>query len=81
MAGVLLWVALTAGAASHKSGDKVLKKWFKALVVRVAIVLCFEHPEAIHASLLRMGDLLGDVGGNGDGLKEVGEERGKRRRM
>lgn len=76
MAGVLLWVALTAGAASHKSEQKVLKKWFKALAIRVSIILCFEHPEAMHASLLRMGDIIEGV--NGD--KEAMVERVKRRK-
>ncbi|KAL1607672.1 hypothetical protein SLS60_002607 [Paraconiothyrium brasiliense] len=75
MAGVLLWVALTAGAASRKNESKVLKRWFKALAMRVSIVLCFEHPEAIHASMLRMGDLVVSVGGKGEG-----DVRGKRRK-
>ncbi|KAJ4353419.1 uncharacterized protein N0V89_005148 [Didymosphaeria variabile] len=65
MAGVLLWVALTAGAASRRNESKVLKKWFRALAVRVSIVLCFEHPEAMHASMLRMGIWWGAWVGKG----------------
>ncbi|KAF2447506.1 hypothetical protein P171DRAFT_382390, partial [Karstenula rhodostoma CBS 690.94] len=42
MAGVLLWAALTAGAASRRADSKALRKWFKALAMRVSIVLCFE---------------------------------------
>ena len=72
MAGVLLWIALTASAASHKIDRKVLKKWFKALAIRVLVVLCFEHPEAIHASLLRMGDVV-------EGVEESTEKNEERR--
>jgi hypothetical protein len=75
MAGVLLWVALTAGAASHKSDKKALKKWFKALAMRVSIILCFEHPEAIHASLLRMGDVIEGVKGRNEAMGERGKRR------
>ncbi|KAL5393174.1 hypothetical protein DPSP01_000007 [Paraphaeosphaeria sporulosa] len=75
MAGVLLWVTLTVGAASRKADSKVLRKWFKALALRVSIILCFEHPEAMCASLLRMGDLISAIEEGGKG-----EDRGKRRR-
>ncbi|KAF1965523.1 hypothetical protein BU23DRAFT_560987 [Bimuria novae-zelandiae CBS 107.79] len=75
MAGVLLWVALTVGAASRKSGEKVLNKWFKALAMRVTVVLCFEHPEAIHASLLRMGDLVEGVRGGREAVDEGVKKR------
>lgn len=75
MAGVLLWAALTAGAASRRADSKVLRKWFKALVMRVSIVLCFEHPEAMCASLLRMGDLIGALEDS-----SAREDRGKKRR-
>ncbi|KAF2471954.1 uncharacterized protein BDR25DRAFT_284279 [Lindgomyces ingoldianus] len=61
MAGVLLWIGLVAGATSHKS-DKVVKKWFSALAVRCSIVLCFEHPEAVHCTLLKMGEVIEGVG-------------------
>ncbi|KAF2266825.1 hypothetical protein CC78DRAFT_531269 [Lojkania enalia] len=60
MAGVLLWIGLVIGAASRKS-DGALRKWFSALSVRCSILLCFEHPEAIHATLLRMCELVGGV--------------------
>lgn len=76
MAGVLLWISLTAGAASRRVESRVLQKWFRALALRVSIVLCFEHPEAMCASLLRMGSLVGGVGEAG----RRDEERGKRRR-
>jgi hypothetical protein len=73
MAGVLLWLTLTVSAASRTS-DKVLRKWYRALAARVSIVLCFEHPEAVHRGLLRLGEVVeavgfkekrGDVGGMG----------------
>jgi len=90
MAGVLLWVGLIAGAASHKLAtstdssssskhksfleEKILKKWFAALTIRCSIVLCFEHPEGIHASLGRMGEVI-------EGLNQRSSEGGKRRRI
>jgi len=54
MAGILLWIGLTASTASSKSNDKVLRKYFSAFTVRVSMFLCFEHPVALHATLLRM---------------------------
>jgi len=57
MAGVLLWIALTAGTASNKSGDKDLQRYFSALVIRVSMFLCFDHPEALHATVLRMAEI------------------------
>ncbi|KAF2025688.1 hypothetical protein EK21DRAFT_93008 [Setomelanomma holmii] len=57
MAGVLLWISLTAGAASRNSA-KSLQKFFSALTVRVSFMLCFEHPEALHSTLLRMSELV-----------------------
>jgi hypothetical protein len=35
MAGVLLWIVLTVSAASKKSEDKMLRRYFSALTVRV----------------------------------------------
>jgi len=61
MAGVLLWVGLIVGTASRTS-DKKLKKWFSALVMRCSIVLCFEHPQPIHATLLRMCEMVEALG-------------------
>jgi len=54
MAGVLLWIGLTASTASSKSKDRNLRRYFSALTVRVSLLLCFEHPGALHATLLRM---------------------------
>ncbi|KAJ4412151.1 hypothetical protein N0V91_000619 [Didymella pomorum] len=65
MAGVLLWVALTAGAASHKIDDYALKKWFRALAVRTSLLLCFEHPEAIHATYLKMSRIVEALSNSG----------------
>jgi hypothetical protein len=83
MAGVLLWVGLVAGAAS-RHGDKVPRKWFSALAVRCSIMLCFEHPGPVHATLLKMGEVvegLGvDEGRGGDVGRRERESGGKRRR-
>ncbi|KAH6615176.1 hypothetical protein C7974DRAFT_403423 [Boeremia exigua] len=62
MAGVLLWIGLTIGAASHKSEDMVLKRWYSGLSMRASILLCFEHPEATNATMLRMGQLIEALG-------------------
>jgi hypothetical protein len=81
MAGVLLWIGLVAGAASRRS-DKVLKKWFAALAMRCGIMLCFEHPEAIHATMVRMGELVSGLGDAGRGAElEKRECNVKRRRL
>ena len=89
MAGVLLWIGLTAGAASRKS-EKVTKKWFSALAMRCSIVLCFEHPEPVHATLLKMGEMVAgtayrpsdtEIGGAAAGLDRSGSLGTKRRRM
>lgn len=88
MAGVLFWISLTVGAASRKS-DKVERKWFAALAMRCAIVLCFEHQEPVHASLVRMGEFVEAVGfRQTEGMEvSVGESAtnggggGKRRRV
>jgi hypothetical protein len=58
MAGVLLWISLVVGAASRKSESKILKKYFCALAMRVSIMLCFEHPEAINSTMLRMCEVI-----------------------
>ncbi|KAJ8114511.1 hypothetical protein OPT61_g3618 [Boeremia exigua] len=62
MAGVLLWIGLTIGAASHKSENLVLKRWYSALSMRASILLSFEHPEAINATMLKMGQLVEALG-------------------
>lgn len=84
MAGVLFWISLVAGAASRRS-EKVLRKWYAALAMRCSIMLCFEHQEAIHASLLRMSEFVQSVGVR-DARGEVtnsggGLAGGKRRRV
>lgn len=70
MAGVLFWIGLVAGAASRKS-EKVLKKWFSALAVRCSIMLCFEHPKPVHATLLQMGEIVESLGYSAKGEELV----------
>ncbi|KAJ4991330.1 hypothetical protein SVAN01_03228 [Stagonosporopsis vannaccii] len=62
MAGVLLWIGLVIGAASHKSENMVLKRWYSALSMRASILLSFEHPEATNATMLKMGKLIEALG-------------------
>jgi len=57
MAGVFLWICLTAGTASNNSGDRDCQRYFSSQVIRVSMFLCFEHPEALHATVLRMADI------------------------
>jgi hypothetical protein len=78
MAGVLLWIGLTFGAASHKNGNKVLEKWYSALSMRASILLCFQHPEPIHATMLKMGQVVDALQGEG---KSESETSAKRRRV
>lgn len=54
MAGVLLWIGLVMGAASRNSENKVLSRYFSATTMRAAIMLCFDHPEPIHTTMLTM---------------------------
>jgi hypothetical protein len=72
MAGVLLWIALTVSAASKKSEDKMLRRYFSALTVRVSMFLCFEHTEALHATLLKMADI-------NEALSKKSQDSGHRR--
>jgi hypothetical protein len=58
MTGVLLWIGLVAGAASRNIEDVPLKRYFSATAMRAAFRLCFEHPEAIHATVLRMHAII-----------------------
>ena len=59
-------------------------KWFRALSVRCAIRLCFEHEDAVLGCLGRMGSVVegiarveeGEVYGGGGG----GEREGARKR-
>jgi hypothetical protein len=72
MAGVLLWIALTVGAASRQNENKVLKKWYSALSMRASVLLCFEHPEAVHATMLKMGLVVEALGGSD--VESAGED-------
>jgi len=60
MAGVLLWIGLVMGAASRNSDSdsKVLGQYFSATTMRAGIMLCFDHPEAIHATMLKMTQVV-----------------------
>lgn len=58
MAGVLLWIGLTAGAASSMSESKGLRNYFAALTVRSSMLLCFDHPQAIHATYVKMAQIV-----------------------
>ncbi|KAL5120234.1 hypothetical protein ACEQ8H_001792 [Pleosporales sp. CAS-2024a] len=58
MAGVLLWLGLVVGAASNKSDSKLHGKYFSALTMRAGVMLCFEHPEAINNTMVRMSDVI-----------------------
>ncbi|KAF2032015.1 hypothetical protein EK21DRAFT_99335 [Setomelanomma holmii] len=86
MAGVLLWIGLVVGAASKNSDSKILKKYFSALTMRTGVMLCFEHPEAINATMLRMTEVVETLGGNVSVKSWSGEEnssngKGKKRRV
>lgn len=55
------------GAASRHS-EKVVRKWYSALAMRVCIVLCFEHMEGVHRTMVRMMEVVGRLnGGEGEG--------------
>jgi len=71
MAGVLLWVGLVMGAASNKHDDKVLARYFSATTLRACIMLCFEHPEAMHATMLRMSEVVEALGQNGSDVQSA----------
>ncbi|KAF3035002.1 hypothetical protein E8E12_004237 [Didymella heteroderae] len=58
MGGVLMWIGLTVGAATHKHEDEVLKKWYSALALRASVILCFEHPQAVHSTVLKMSEVI-----------------------
>lgn len=58
MGGVLMWIGLIVGAATRKHDDEVLKKWYSALAMRASVVLCFEHPQAVHSTVLKMGEVI-----------------------
>ncbi|KAF2748122.1 hypothetical protein M011DRAFT_32278 [Sporormia fimetaria CBS 119925] len=77
LAGVLLWVSLVVGAASRNQKDRTGKKWFAALAMRCAILLCFEHPQAVCATMGRMAEV---VAGLREVVREGGREGGRKRR-
>lgn len=62
MAGVLLWIGLVVGAATKgvtkEIEKRVLRRFFSAITMRSGIILCFEHPEAINATVLRMNEII-----------------------
>jgi hypothetical protein len=81
MAGVLLWIGLVVGAASKKSESKIHKKYFSALTMRSGVMLCFEHPEAINSTMVRMSEVIEALGAEAKGSASKGEGTAKRRRM
>jgi hypothetical protein len=81
MAGVLLWIGLVMGAASSPTHyDKVLRRYFSAMTIRACIMLCFEHPEAIHATMLRMIEVVEALSKDVNGQMVRKESEGLRKR-
>lgn len=58
MAGVLVWIGLTFGAASHDVGNRTIEKWYSALSMRASTLLSFQHPEPIHSTMLKMTRII-----------------------
>jgi hypothetical protein len=81
MAGVLLWIGLVVGAASKKSKSKIHKKYFSAMTMRAGVMLCFEHPEAINSTMVRMVEVVEALGGEKKGEQADDGGKGKRRRV
>jgi len=82
MAGVLLWIGLTASTASSKNKDRNLRRYFSALTVRASMLLCFEHPGALHATLLRMEAINKALRKESEDTWALGENKDiKRKRM
>ncbi|KAH7095983.1 hypothetical protein FB567DRAFT_46089 [Paraphoma chrysanthemicola] len=84
MAGVLLWIGLVVGAASKNSESKLHKKYFSALTMRAGVMLFFEHPEAISATMLRMGEVVEALAGEAKPKSPSADEgngKGKKRRV
>ena len=77
MAGVLLWIALTDGAASRKIDKNILSRYFSALAVRVCVYLCFEHADALQDSLMRMNEIIKALGDKGVRVAAI-ERRGEK---
>ncbi|KAG9186977.1 hypothetical protein G6011_10085 [Alternaria panax] len=83
MAGVLLWIGLVMGAASNKSEDKMLRRYLSATTMRACVMLCFEHPEAIHCTMLKMTSVveaLSDKPDDGQLVRKDSATSGKRRK-
>jgi hypothetical protein len=80
MAGVLLWIGLVVGAASKESESKIHKKYFSALTMRAGVMLCFEHPEAINSTMVRMSEVVEALGAE-TGSASNDEGKGKKRRL
>jgi hypothetical protein len=80
MAGVLLWIGLVVGAASKESESKIHKKYFSALTMRAGVMLCFEHPEAINSTMVRMTEVVEALGA-GTSSANNEEGKGKKRRL
>jgi hypothetical protein len=76
MAGVLLWISLVVGAASNKSESRLHKKYYSALTMRVGVMLCFEHREAINSTMVRMCEIIKVLGGENQETS-VDDEKGK----
>ncbi|KAJ4380895.1 hypothetical protein N0V86_004258 [Didymella sp. IMI 355093] len=87
MAGVLLWIGLTFGAASHQVGHRALEKWYSALSMRASTLLSFQYPEPVHCTVLKMTRIVGALGEPDEVLLGPAQapdsraERKKRRRV
>jgi hypothetical protein len=81
MAGVLLWIGMVVGAASLKSESKIHRKYFSALTMRAGVILCFEHPEAINSTMIRMSEVVAALGAKGKSPASKDEGAAKRRRV
>jgi hypothetical protein len=80
MAGVLLWIGLVVGAASKNSESKIHKKYFSALTMRAGVMLCFEHPEAINSTMVKMSEIVEALSANKQRTPSKDEGAGKRRK-
>jgi hypothetical protein len=81
MAGVLLWIGLVVGAASKESESKIHKKYFSALTMRAGVMLCFEHPEAINSTMVRMTEVVEALGAGASPASNEEGGKGKKRRL
>jgi hypothetical protein len=80
MAGVLLWIGLVVGAATNKSDSKIHKKYFSALTMRAGVMLCFEHPEAINSTMIRMCEVVEALSSQKSPTPSADEGKGKKRK-